>query len=724
VKIAIVTPWFGRELIGGAERHAWELAHALAAAGTDVDVLSTCSHSFNDDWATNFHRAGTTVLADRLRLLRFRVDSRDRVAYGRVTAGLTALPRISLRGDFTPLDERAARTFVAESINSRALAAHVREHAETYDAVIFVPYLYGTTLAVLPHVADRAFLMPCLHDEAYAYVEPVRSCIAAARGLLFLSAGEEETAAAIYGPGIYAKSRVVGASVDPVLPPAAPVTLGGFVPNRSRYVLYLGRQVATKNVDFLVDAYRLFRERRVATSLQLVLAGQRNVSRAGDGIVDVGAVNRDAKAALLTYARALAQPSLHESFSRTIYEAWYARRPVFVHGACRATARAVEDSGGGWIGSTIEEWARMFTEIDESSDDAVDAVGNRGWAAALENGSWDMVVRRVLEAVTPRAPEVARRVDQAVPLGNRDAAVYAGALRDALAAIGCSSEIIVTEASAPRTDVKVVAHVAGSDIPIDGDVYIAHDGEPAFANRSRPVFAVSPAVAARLDDRGFSSKLLAFPVSPGMWDGASVSHQRWLDGRPSIVSLSPLDATLVRRLMDIFVAYVGRARRARLLVFASDCDDEATRTLLHERAELDLEDEIVLVAESRSERYTAFRSATVAIALGRSTNVENIVSAQWFGIPVLGAGDAIAMESIEASGLVETDSDPHRFAALLRLVTDDPVLRSTLSTEGTRAARRHAPATVAMAVMEALKMPEPPLAERISDIRGIDVGRP
>ncbi len=702
MKIAIVTPWFGRELIGGAERHAWELAHALVAVGTEVDVLSTCARSFNDDWSTNFHRAGTTALGERLRLLRFRVDSRDRAAYGRVTAGLTALPRITLRGDYAPLDERESRTFVTESINSRALAAQLREHASEYDAIIFTPYLYGTTLAVLPEVAERAFLMPCLHDEAYAYVEPVRACIAAARGLLFLSAGEEETAAEIYGPGVYGKSRVVGASVEPVVPPTAPVAIAGFVPNRSRYVLYLGRQVATKNVDFLIEAYRLFRERRVATSLQLVLAGQRTTSHGGDGIVDLGAVNRDAKAALLTYARALAQPSLHESFSRTVYESWYARRPVFVHGECRATSRAVDDSGGGWIGSSLDDWARMFAHLDESADDAVDAVGNRGWAAALENGSWEMVTRRVLAAVAPRSASVSFRIDHAVPLGNREAAVFAGALRDALVAEGHQSEIIVSEASSPRAGVNVLAHVAGADIPIDADVYVAHDGEPAFTHRARPVFAASPAVAARLDDRGVASKPLAFPVSPGVWDGVKVSHQRWLDGRPAILSLSPLDAGLVRRLMDIFVAYVGRTRRARLLVFASDCNDEATRTLLHERAELDLEDEIVLVAESRSERYTAFRAASAAVALGRSTRIENIVNAHWFGIPVLGTGDAIAMESIEAAGLVETDADPQRFAALLRLVTDDVALRSALSMEGARAARRHAPAMVATTLIETL----------------------
>ncbi len=79
-----------------------------------------------------------------------------------------------------------------------------------------------------------------------------------------------------------------------------------------------------------------------------------------------------------------------------------------MHGECRATARAVEDSGGGWIGTTLEDWVRMFAAVDESADEAVDALGDRGWAAALDNGAWDVVARRTLDAIS-RAPRAAGR---------------------------------------------------------------------------------------------------------------------------------------------------------------------------------------------------------------------------------------------------------------------------------------------------------------------------
>lgn len=603
MRLAIVTPWYGRDLIGGAERLAWDLAHALVRTGAEVEVLTTCGRSFRDDWAANFHRRGTTQDAGGVVVRRFALDARDRVAFTRVNTALLSTPRAALRGDRTLLDPARARTFVTENVNSRTLLAHLRERGRSYDAVFFVPYLYGPALQGVPLVADRAFLIPCLHDEAYAYLEPVRAAFAAARGVLFNSVGEEETASAIYGPGVLAKSGVIGHAVDPAAPPAKPVAVDGFVPHRSRYVLYLGRADASKNVDFLLTAFRAFRDRRPATSLQLVLAGPRAAAHYGDGVVDLGAVGEDAKAALLTYARALAQPSLNESFSRVIYEAWSARRPVLVHGDCRATARAVEDAGGGWTATTLDAWAALFAMLDESADAVPDAAGARGWAVAAENGTWDDVARRALA--------------------------------------------IVRERLAP---------------PAAG--YVAH------------------------------------AVSPAFWDGQRPAHERWSDGSHVLLSIAPLDATGVRRLLETFVAYLGRVRDARLLIFAADCTGAAREALLRERAELDLLDRVELAGESLAERYAAYRAASVALAIGRPPAYESAVMPLWFDLPVIALAGDVVLETIEPCGIVVEAFDARRIAALARLVAFDEPLRAAIVAEGRRVRMRHAPWLAAAAVLQ------------------------
>jgi glycosyltransferase involved in cell wall biosynthesis len=703
VKLAIVTPWYGRELIGGAERLAWELSHALARTGANVDVLTTCCRSFLDDWAANYHRSGTTTAPGGVVLRRFPVDSRDRVAFNRANTVLTTMPRIGLRGDRTVLDATQTRAFVNENINSKALLGHLRDHGASYDAVIFVPYLYGPTLTGIQLVSERAFLIPCVHDEAYAYLEPVRAAFDAAAGVLFNSVGEEETATAVYGPGILGKSRIIGHAVEPVPPPPAPLAIGAFAPHRSRYVLYLGRQDASKNIDFLIEAFRTFRERRVATSLQLVLAGPRSAAHTGDGILDLGAVNEAAKAALLTYARALAQPSLHESFSRAIYEAWYARRPVLVHGECRATARAVEDAGGGWIGTTLEDWVRMFAEVDESADDAIDALGARGWAAALDNGAWDVVARRTLDAIGARlAPPAGPRIENIVPLGDAAIGRYAQSLSEALNGAGAEAAVSIAGSGQTRASIRTIAHVVGASPPVPADVYVSHDGELPAPTQGRPVFAPSHGLAAQLEEAGIIARVLPQAVSPAQWLGLRPAHERWSDGKDVLLSIAPLGAEEARRLLDTFVAYLGFVREARLLVVASDCDGEAQETLLRERDELDLRNEVVLVGDAPAERYAAYRAATVALAVGRPLSIESAVTPLWFDLPIVALGDVTVLETIEACGIVADTFDARRIAALVRIVASDARVRSAMIGEGRRVRARYAPGAVATAVLEQL----------------------
>ena len=703
MRLAIVTPWYGRELIGGAERLAWELARALVRGGSEVDVVTTCCRSFLDDWAANYHRNGATRDDAGVVVRRFPVDTRDRVAFNRANTVLTTMPRIGLRGDHVLLDSIQTRAFVNENINSAALLDHLRDHRASYDAVIFVPYLYGPTLLGVPLVADRAFLIPCVHNEAYAYLEPVRSVFASVLGVLFNSAGEEETATAIYGPGLLGKSRVIGHAVEPVAPPPKPVAVGSFAPHRSRYVLYLGRQDQSKNIDFLIEAFRTFRELRVATSLQLVLAGPRAAAHNGDGILDLGAVSESNKAALLTYARALAQPSIHESFSRAMYEAWYARRPVLVHGECRATARAVEDAGGGWIGSTLEEWVQLFATVDESSDEAIDAIGERGWAAALDNGAWDAVARRTVDAITARlSPPPGPRIDNVVPLGDRRAGHYAHVLTEALNAVGADAAVTIAGSDQGRSGARTIAHVAHGSPPALADLYVAHDGEVPQARRGRPVFAPSHGIAAQLEEAGVVARVLPEAVSPAVWDGVRPAHERWVDGKDVLLSIAPLGAEEARRLLDTFVAYLALKRDARLLVFASDREGDAHETLLRERAELDLHHEVVLVGDSLVERYTAYRAATVALAVGRPLSFESAVTPLWFEVPIIALGDVTVMETIEACGLVVDTFDARRIAALARIVASDTHLRSKMVGEGRRVRARHAPPTVAGIVLEHL----------------------
>jgi glycosyltransferase involved in cell wall biosynthesis len=420
--VAIVIPWFGAELTGGAEQQAFQIATRLAARGHAVEVLTTCNRSFQDDWSQNHHAPGAHV-EHGLTVRRFPVEPRAAAAFDEVNAKLLALAANSLRPGVSPVSTDEARTFVNENIKSSQLLAHLRAACQDYRAFIFLPYMFAHAVHGVPLVAARAWLQPCLHDEPAAYLPQVAALFRGVRRLLFNSAGEFELALRLYGPGIYTRSVVVGEGVERRA--YTPTQLAAALPERlrgARFVLYLGRRDATKNVPLLVRAFAQFRAAHTNADLQLVLAGPGADSFAdGASVHDLGLVADEVKAALLAHARALAQPSRHESFSRVVMEAWNAGRPVVAHRECPATAVAVASADGGWLAADEAEWAQLFARIAQASEAELHALGARGRAYAAEHADWDKTIARyeaLLDAEEDAcAPEEEDAAAACVPTG-------------------------------------------------------------------------------------------------------------------------------------------------------------------------------------------------------------------------------------------------------------------------------------------------------------------
>jgi glycosyltransferase involved in cell wall biosynthesis len=289
----------------------------------------------------------------------------------------------------------------------------LEKHERDYHSIVFIPYLYGTTLAGIPAVADRAFLQPCLHDEAYAYLPAVSEAVHSARGLLLNSEGEFEIALRLFGPGIIPKSFIVGQGVDdfPVVTDE-PERVGSFSPRHEHYVLYLGRQDPAKNIGLLVHAFGEFKRRHPMSRLKLVLAGQRPTSY-GDttkDIIDVGPVGEAEKVELLRHMRALVQPSLMESYSRVMIEAWLFGKPVIVHEDCLATATVVQQIDGGLRAGPTTAWEASLYTIDVAEQRTLDAMGERGAAYAHRAADWELVIdnyERALGFASPSSPVAA-----------------------------------------------------------------------------------------------------------------------------------------------------------------------------------------------------------------------------------------------------------------------------------------------------------------------------
>ena len=91
------------------------------------------------------------------------------------------------------------------------LYLYLSGHAAEYAAIVFSPYLFWTTLYCAGIAPERTVLMPCLHDEPYAYLRSVAAALASAAVVWFLSEPEHQLAHRL--APVAAHHSVVGAAV-------------------------------------------------------------------------------------------------------------------------------------------------------------------------------------------------------------------------------------------------------------------------------------------------------------------------------------------------------------------------------------------------------------------------------------------------------------------------------------------------------------------------------
>jgi len=395
--LALVTPWFGEDETNGAALLSSQLVRELFAPNHRVDVLTTCARSFGDDWSANYYVEGASHL-ENFTVRRFAVRARDGEAFDRANQFLLSQPLDFLKARPHCIPASVAADFCRENIQSPGLLKYLSDWGRSYSAILFTPYLYGPVLAGVEIAGGLSFLQPCLHDEAYAYLPQIARLFRAARGLLFNSRAEFDLARRLYGPEIAAKSTIVGHWV--AAPEAQAVTGDRAVP-RDRFVFYLGRMCESKNVSLIVKAFRDYRRYRPESRLQLVLAGngQSDAFESAGGVHVLGRVSERRKAALLQSCAAVLQPSVNESFSRSVMEAWSYGKPAVVNGECAPTAEAMRLCGAGWTASSPSEWIAALSAVDGATPQQLRELGRRGRMHYVQCGTPQRVLQSYRDAL-------------------------------------------------------------------------------------------------------------------------------------------------------------------------------------------------------------------------------------------------------------------------------------------------------------------------------------
>jgi glycosyltransferase involved in cell wall biosynthesis len=333
-KAAFVIPWYGRNIPGGAEALCREWAEHLASAGVAVEVLTTTIQQFQSNWNHPGHRPGVRR-EGRVTVRRFALRPGDHDAFNHINQKLLA-------GLATGADEEL--TFFRESANSDDLVKFIEQHREEY-LFFFIPYLFGTTYWGVKAAGDRALLIPCLHDEAYARLSRTREIFASVRGLIFNSEPERRLAELLYGP-LRTPGVVLGLGLDPAIEGDAASFRRKFK-QKAPFILCVGRKDRTKNTDLLVGYFRHYRRVNPESPLQLLFIGSGELGASHPEIRDLGFVSPQDKYDAYAAATALCSPSTNESFSIVLMESWLCGAPVIVNAECAVTRDHVERSSGG-----------------------------------------------------------------------------------------------------------------------------------------------------------------------------------------------------------------------------------------------------------------------------------------------------------------------------------------------------------------------------------------
>ena len=382
MRVAFVAPFFGAKAAGGAEHAARSLAQQLASAGLEIEVLTTCLQDLTTGLDKNVYPAGCFT-EDNLQIRRFPIPRTDMRNFG-------FLNDLIVGGANLTFEEELQ--FMTRHVTSPEILEWIQKHRDGYDWFCFIPYLFGTTCFGVPLVAEKSIVIPCFHDEGYAKLQLVHRMTACAKRFVFNAAAEQRFAQRCFDiPASHC--HTVGLGMNTFIDANA---------NRFRqqtgitdpFVLYVGRRDTTKNIHTLIE-YFLAHKKQYPDNLKLALIGPAPLPMAGThpDIIDLGFVSLQQKYDAYAAASVFCQPSLNESFSYVMMEAWLCHTPCLVHADCEVTHDHILASNGGLAFQSSQEFSAMLLRLLANPTEA-SALAQNGHAYVHQHYAWPRIIER------------------------------------------------------------------------------------------------------------------------------------------------------------------------------------------------------------------------------------------------------------------------------------------------------------------------------------------
>ena len=381
--MAFVIPWYG-DIPGGAENECKRTVENLSHSCVNVEVFTTCVKEFLSDWNTDYYKEGIYEV-NGVVVRRFKVRKRNTKQFDDINYKLMHNQRIT---------QAEEQLFIQEMINSDNLYSYITDHGQEYDYFIFIPYMFGTTYYGTKIYPEKSFLIPCLHDESYAYMSIYKAMFENVAGIIFHSEPEKKLASKLFD--LNAKQVVLGEGIETDIA----FNSKRFIEKygiTNEFMLYAGRRELGKNVPLLIDYFCRYKKNN-NSDLKLVLIGSGAVNiprKYKTELIDLGFIPKQDKYDAYAAATVLCQPSLNESFSIVIMETWLCCTPVLVHADCAVTKYHSIKSNGGLYFSNYEEFEEcinFYLDNPELSNN----MAENGKIYVKDNYNWDTIVDRYI----------------------------------------------------------------------------------------------------------------------------------------------------------------------------------------------------------------------------------------------------------------------------------------------------------------------------------------
>jgi glycosyltransferase involved in cell wall biosynthesis len=383
-KVAFVVQRCGLEVNGGAESLCLKIAARMSKVW-DIEILTTCALDYIT-WQ-DYYPSGLSEILD-VKLRRFPVlKKRDMDKFNRLSEKIHP-------DSYKASNKDQEEWMLAQGPWSPALVEYVEQHKHEYDAFIFFTYLYATTYFILPLVAEKAYLAPLAHDEWPIYLSMWDAFFEKPRGLIFNTLEEQNFLKSRF-PKANIQGSIAGIAVD--VPKSYDAEHFRQQYNiHEPFLLYLGRIDASKGCGEIFDYFMKLRERG-SSFKKLVLLGEPKmpIPKHPD-IISLGFVSEQTKWDAISACELLLMPSLYESLSMVLLEAWALGKPVLVNGGCDVLIGQCRRSQGGLWYSNEDEFILALEKMDEM---VRDRLGLQGRKFVEKNYTWSKIESQYLEMI-------------------------------------------------------------------------------------------------------------------------------------------------------------------------------------------------------------------------------------------------------------------------------------------------------------------------------------